>query len=447
MGTHSSAINSLASSATHDLYASWTGRTRSGPSAQGRAAVLRGLGTTLILGALFFHYLAGGSDTPVVVLALSIASVTYGALLGTYLLAAKWPRATGRDVVAAVLVTVSIMLVVIFAKRLASYDALRLARAGGTACMAVVCAAGDAACRSARVWRRAIFMRLADPAAVLIRIVRSSDRMPLLIGADVGGSKTAVGVSDGGEVLSRAEGPGAAVRPGRALASASIIAEVVRRALAQQGKLAGDLLVVGAAGAGRDPEREELRKALRGEGIADRVVVTTDIEIALAGAFEHGPGIVVSAGTGSIAVGRDRNGRRHRIGGYGWQMGDEGSGYGIGRAALGAVSRAHDGRSPATALTSRVFDGRPGRGLRCTGPLGRQRVTRRDRDAGAARARGRREGRSPGARHRRLRRPRALPARHLPASGDGSGSAGRRRLDRRDSSPAASRSAGACSPG
>jgi glucosamine kinase len=84
-------------------------------------------------------------------------------------------------------------------------------------------------------------------------------------------------------------------------------------------------------------------------------VVTTDIEIALAAAFADGPGIVVSAGTGSIAVGRDRAGKQHRIGGYGWQMGDEGSGYAIGRAALGAVSRAVDGRSPKTALSDRIL--------------------------------------------------------------------------------------------
>jgi glucosamine kinase len=179
--------------------------------------------------------------------------------------------------------------------------------------------------------------------------------MPILIGADVGGSKTAAGVSEGAEVRARAEGPGAAVRPGRALASAATIAEVVRRALAELGKLSGDVLVVGAAGAGRDPERDELRKALRAENLADKVVVTTDIEIALAGAFAEGPGMVVSAGTGSISVGRDRHGRRSRVGGYGWQMGDEGSGYAIGRAALGAVSRAHDGRSPRTALTDRVL--------------------------------------------------------------------------------------------
>ena len=179
--------------------------------------------------------------------------------------------------------------------------------------------------------------------------------MTILIGADVGGSKTAVGVSEGREILARADGPGAAVRPGRALASAGMIAEVVRRALAEVGRLSGDLLLVGAAGAGRDPERSELAKALRGESLAARVEVTTDVELALAGAFETGPGIVVSAGTGSIAVGRDARGERRRIGGYGWQMGDEGSGYAMGRAALGAVSRAHDGRSPRTSLTDRVL--------------------------------------------------------------------------------------------
>jgi SSS family transporter len=124
MGTHSSAINSLASSATHDLYASWTGRKDPVHLLRVGRMFSAVWGTTLIFGALFFHYLAGGNDTPVVVLALSIASVTYGALLGTYLLAARWPRANGRDVIAAVLVTVAIMLVVIFAKRLAEIEGL-----------------------------------------------------------------------------------------------------------------------------------------------------------------------------------------------------------------------------------------------------------------------------------------------------------------------------------
>lgn len=177
----------------------------------------------------------------------------------------------------------------------------------------------------------------------------------ILIGADVGGTKTAVAVSEDDKILGRAEGPGGAVRPGRALVAATTIAEVVRRALAAAGRLTGDVLVVGAAGAGREPERDELRKALRAENLAANVVVTTDIDIALTAAFSDGPGIVVSAGTGSVAVGRDQAGKRHRIGGYGWQMGDEGSGYAIGRAALGAVSRAADARSPKTALSDRIL--------------------------------------------------------------------------------------------
>jgi hypothetical protein len=80
--------------------------------------------TGLIGGALFFHHVASGNDTPVVVLALSIASVTYGPLLGTYFLAGRWARARGRDIVGAVAITVPVMLVVIFAKRLSGVDGL-----------------------------------------------------------------------------------------------------------------------------------------------------------------------------------------------------------------------------------------------------------------------------------------------------------------------------------
>ncbi|HEY4648992.1 MAG TPA: hypothetical protein VIG95_07770, partial [Gemmatimonadales bacterium] len=69
---------------------------------------------------LFFHAASTGRDTPVVVVALSIASVTYGPLLGTYFLAGRWSRAQGRDVVGAVGVTVLIMLVVVFAGRLSA---------------------------------------------------------------------------------------------------------------------------------------------------------------------------------------------------------------------------------------------------------------------------------------------------------------------------------------
>ncbi len=131
MSTHSSAINAMASSLTHDFYATLTGR-------QDPAHLLRvgklfsaiwGIG--LVLGALAFYGYTRGADTPVVVLALSIASVTYGALLGTYILAGRWPRARGSDIVVATAVTIVVMLLVVFARQLAAQPGLRwLAPAG-----------------------------------------------------------------------------------------------------------------------------------------------------------------------------------------------------------------------------------------------------------------------------------------------------------------------------
>jgi N-acetylglucosamine kinase-like BadF-type ATPase len=177
----------------------------------------------------------------------------------------------------------------------------------------------------------------------------------IVVGVDAGGTKTAAVVGDGHTILGRADGPGGAIRPGRALMAASAIADTVRRALSASGHLQAEVIVVGAAGAGRANEREELERALRSEQIARRVRVTTDIEVALAAAFGKGPGIVVSAGTGSIAIARTPDGTMHRSGGYGWQMGDEGSGYAIGRAALSALSRAADGRGPKTNLTQRIM--------------------------------------------------------------------------------------------
>jgi hypothetical protein len=78
----------------------------------------------LVVLALFFNAYTRQTDAPVVVLALSIASVTYGGLLGTYILAAVSTRASGRDATIAIGVTVATMLVVIFARRLAPISGL-----------------------------------------------------------------------------------------------------------------------------------------------------------------------------------------------------------------------------------------------------------------------------------------------------------------------------------
>ncbi|MGH7584786.1 MAG: sodium:solute symporter [Gemmatimonadales bacterium] len=119
MSTLSSSINALGSSVTHDWYA--TTPERQDPTRLLRVGrIVSGIwGVLLILGALGFHAW-GATDTPVVVLALSIASVTYGALLGTYVLAAKFPGVRGSDVARAVGVALAVMLLVVFAGRLAA---------------------------------------------------------------------------------------------------------------------------------------------------------------------------------------------------------------------------------------------------------------------------------------------------------------------------------------
>ncbi len=179
--------------------------------------------------------------------------------------------------------------------------------------------------------------------------------MTTCIGVDAGGTKTTVLVANGDRIIARATGAPGAVRPGRALQAASRITAAVRHALTDAGLLHGDVLVVGAAGVGRDPERTELREFLRGERLAQKVIVTGDLDIALEAAFGAEPGIVLVSGTGSVAVGRTPDGVLHRAGGYGWQMGDEGSGYAIGRAALLAVGQARDGRGASTLLTELVL--------------------------------------------------------------------------------------------
>jgi N-acetylglucosamine kinase-like BadF-type ATPase len=86
-----------------------------------------------------------------------------------------------------------------------------------------------------------------------------------------------------------------------------------------------------------------LREVLRG-----RIAVVSDLETTLQAAFGDGPGAITIAGTGSIAYGRDAQGRTARAGGWGLAISDEGSGQWIGRTAVAAVLSAHDaGEEPA----------------------------------------------------------------------------------------------------
>jgi Na+/proline symporter len=113
MSTHSGAINSLAATTTHDIYLPLTGRTADDPAtfrAGRRFALLWGV--VLTLGALLFPE----GRTPVVVVALSIASFTYGALLGGFFLGIFVPRARQRDAIVGMSVGLVAMALVVFAK-------------------------------------------------------------------------------------------------------------------------------------------------------------------------------------------------------------------------------------------------------------------------------------------------------------------------------------------
>lgn len=130
MSSHSSAINALASSMTHDLYAGYTGEQDPAKLLRVGRLVSFIWGVALMGAALGFHLLATGNDTPVVVLALSIASVTYGATLGVYFLSGAAARIAGLDVIRAACVTMAIMLVTIFAKQLTLHGLPWLASLG-----------------------------------------------------------------------------------------------------------------------------------------------------------------------------------------------------------------------------------------------------------------------------------------------------------------------------
>lgn len=180
---------------------------------------------------------------------------------------------------------------------------------------------------------------------------------PVYVGLDGGGTRTTVLVTDAaGAELARVEGEAGIVDAREPAARATVLRELVLRALERAGAAPpAAALCCALAGAGREPERRALRAALEPLGIARAIRIVGDGEAAFHDAFGAGPGILLIAGTGSIAWGRAADGRTARAGGWGQALGDEGSGYALGLAGLRAVARAHDGRGPDTALTEALL--------------------------------------------------------------------------------------------
>lgn len=145
-----------------------------------------------------------------------------------------------------------------------------------------------------------------------------------------------------------------AVGPERAL---DALNTVVDRAFAaadlSRGKVARACL--GLAGAGRDEDQARVRSWAERVHLAQSTQVTGDAPLLLAAGTPHGWGVAVIAGTGSMAFARSAAGTTARAGGWGYLLGDEGSGYALTLAGLQAVARMADQRGPATSLAERFL--------------------------------------------------------------------------------------------
>jgi N-acetylglucosamine kinase-like BadF-type ATPase len=195
------------------------------------------------------------------------------------------------------------------------------------------------------------------------KMARRSDRAgskaisSYLLGVDGGGTKTEAIVVDGslsimGRGLSGASNP---LRVGMDQAASNI-----RRAVLEAAQEAGiklkDVAVacVALAGISHPVHFQMMREALDRALRVKKLQLTTDARAALAGALDAGPGVVVIAGTGSIAFGINSQGQEARSGGWGYALGDEGSGYDIASRALRAVVASFDGRLQETLLTDLI---------------------------------------------------------------------------------------------
>jgi N-acetylglucosamine kinase-like BadF-type ATPase len=177
--------------------------------------------------------------------------------------------------------------------------------------------------------------------------------MPYFLGIDGGGSKTTCLVGDEQAVLGSASGTGSnPIRVGETRSRQALRA-VVRDACAVAKVRPAEVArtCVGMAGAARPQVEKQVRAAME-KLVGGEIEVAGDMVIALEAAFPGTPGLVVIAGTGSIAYGRNQRGDTARAGGWGFAISDEGSGHWIGRAAVAAAMRAHDLGENTTLISS-----------------------------------------------------------------------------------------------
>ncbi len=181
--------------------------------------------------------------------------------------------------------------------------------------------------------------------------------MACYLGFDGGGTKTeCVALDESGTLIGTGHaGPSNPLRVGFEPALGALVAASwdAMRSLDADSRIVR-AVCAGLAGAGRTGVAEKMHARLARAFPQSRIRVCTDLEIALEAAGE-GPAVVLIAGTGSAAIGRNHEGQIARAGGYGPQIGDEGSAYDIGRRAVAAALRARDGLGPHTAVTEKIL--------------------------------------------------------------------------------------------
>ena len=174
-----------------------------------------------------------------------------------------------------------------------------------------------------------------------------------VVGVDGGGTKTEAVILDMnlGVLGQGLAGPSNPLRVGIANAAAAV-REAIDKACESARLRRTDIIAaeIGLAGARRKEISARMREALASLGIA-QVAVVSDADIALYGATEGEPGVIVIAGTGSICCGINVRRKMACAGGWGPIAGDEGGGAWIARRALRAIAHATDGRGPSTSLT------------------------------------------------------------------------------------------------
>ncbi len=182
--------------------------------------------------------------------------------------------------------------------------------------------------------------------------------MKYLIGMDGGGTKTKCILTDFNLNPIYETGGGASnfLVIGTEKVAVTIL-ELIKDCIDSKNISIDDLqaVVLGTTGGGRRNDAELLEKQIFAYAEQkslkiNKFKVESDARIALEGAFSGKSGSILIAGTGSIMFGKDNKGEIHRVGGFGRYIGDEGSGYRIGRKGLNAVARYMDGRAKSTKI-------------------------------------------------------------------------------------------------